>query len=121
HPFAAYCTDLFNRRIGALSMLYRVSAGRLPSGHWVHHPPQGHGRVIGEICHFVDLMGFLSSSLPVEVQAWPVDHLDANPEDNIHVHLRFADGSRGEILYLSSGSSLVSKERVEVFGQGQTA
>src|SRR6266566_3791067 len=62
-PFAADCTDLFKGRIGPLSMLYRVNAGRLPSGHWVHHPTQGHGRVIGEICHFVDLMGFLSSSL----------------------------------------------------------
>ena len=120
-PFAADCTDLFKGRIGPLSMLYRVNAGRLPSGHWVHHPTQGHGRVIGEICHFVDLMGFLSSSLPVEVQAWPVDHLDANPEDNIHVHIRFADGSRGEILYLSSASASVSKERIEVFGQGRTA
>jgi len=120
-PFASDCTDLFKGRIGSLSMLYRVNAGRLPSGHWVHHPTQGHGRVIGEICHFVDLMGFLSSSLPVEVQAWPVDHLDANPEDNIHVHIRFADGSRGEILYLSSASASVSKERIEVFGQGRTA
>ena len=120
-PFAADCTDLFKGRIGPLSMLYRVNAGRLPSGHWVHHPTQGHGRVIGEICHFVDLMGFLSSSLPVEVQAWPVDHLDANPEDNIHVHIRFADGSRGEVLYLSSASASVSKERIEVFGQGRTA
>jgi len=120
-PFAADCTDLFKGRIGPLSMLYRVNAGRLPSGHWVHHPTQGHGRVIGEICHFVDLMGFLSSSLPVEVQAWPVDHLDANPEDNIHVHIRFADGSRGEILYLCSASASVSKERIEVFGEGRTA
>ena len=120
-PFAADCTDLFKGRIGPLSMLYRVNAGRLPSGHWVHHPTQGHGRVIGEICHFVDLMGFLSSSLPVEVQAWPVDHLDVNPEDNIHVHIRFADGSRGEVLYLSSASASVSKERIEVFGQGRTA
>ena len=120
-PFASDCTDLFKGRIGSLSMLYRVNAGRLPSGHWVHHPTQGHGRVIGEICHFVDLMGFLSSSLPVEVQAWPVDNLDANPEDNIHVHIRFADGSRGEILYLCSASASVSKERIEVFGEGRTA
>src|SRR5438105_15545730 len=66
-------------------------------------------------------MGFLSSSFPVEVQAWPVDYLDAKPEDNIHVHIRFADGSRGELLYLSSGSSGVSKERIEVFGQVQNA
>ncbi len=120
-PFAGDCTKLFKDRVGPLSMLYRVNVGRLPSGHWVYDSTQGHGRVIGEICHFVDLMGFLSSSLPVEVQAWPVDYLDANPEDNIHVHIRFADGSRGEILYLSSGSSGVSKERIEVFGQGQTA
>src|SRR2546429_622561 len=120
-PFAQDCTKLFRDRVGPLSMLYRVSAGRLPNGHCIYDPAQGHGRVIGEICHFVDLMGFLSASLPVEVQAWPVEHLDADPEDNLHVHLRFADGSRGEILYLSSGSSSVSKERVEVFGQGQTA
>ncbi|PYU77766.1 MAG: hypothetical protein DMG50_29750, partial [Acidobacteria bacterium] len=120
-PFAQDCTKLFRDRVGPLSMLYRVSAGPLPSKHWIYDSAQGHGRVIGEICHFLDLMGFLSTSLPVEVQAWPVDHLDANPEDNIHVHIRFADGSRGQIFYLSSGSSGVSKERIEVFGQGQTA
>ncbi|HYY72084.1 MAG TPA: bi-domain-containing oxidoreductase [Candidatus Bathyarchaeia archaeon] len=119
--FAEECTKLFGNRVEPLSMLYRVSAGRLPNSHWIYDPAQGHGRVIGEICHFVDLMGFLCSCLPVEVQAWPVEHPDADPEDNVHIHLRFTDGSRGEILYLSSGSSTVSKERVEVFGQGKTA
>jgi len=120
-PFARECKNFFEGRGEPLSILYRLNTGRLPHTHWIYDPDQGHGRVIGEICHFVDLMGFLSSSHPVEVQAWPVEEPDANPEDNVHVHIRLADGSRGEILYLSSGGSTVPKEHVEVFGQGRTA
>ena len=116
-PFARQCRDFFSTGRGPLSFLYRVNAGRLPEGHWVEDPEQGHGRVIGEVCHFVDLFGYLSESLPIEVEAWAVD----DDESNLHIQVSLADGSKGEILYLDCGDASVAKERLEVFGRGRTA
>jgi predicted dehydrogenase len=118
-PFAKECKEFFSAGREPLSFLYRINAGRLPDGHWVADPEQGHGRVIGEVCHFVDLLAFLSGSLPVEVQAWPTG--DCADESNVHIHVALADGSKGEILYLASGDASVAKERLEVFGRGRTA
>lgn len=120
-PFARECQKLFEGRTEPLSILYRINAGRLPSGHWIYDPQQGHGRVIGEVCHFVDMVQFLTSSDPVEVQAWPMGHKGGEVEDDLQVRIVLADGSCGDILYLSSGDPTVPKERVEVFGQGRTA
>ena len=120
-PFARECKSFFEGRLGPLSILYRVNAGRLPPTHWTYDPAQGHGRVIGEVCHFVDLAALLASSLPTEVQAWPVKGPSDSAEDNLHVQILFADGSRAEIFYLSSGDASVPKERIEVCGEGRTA
>jgi len=125
-PFARECLSFFEGRRGPLSILYRISAGVLPSGHWVYDAEEGHGRVIGELCHFVDFAQCLTGSLARDVRAWPVR--DAAPggdaihaEDNLHVEVGLADGSRADILYLSSGDASVPKERIEVFGGGRTA
>ena len=120
-PFARECTSFFAGRREPLSILYRVNAGRLPITHWTYDPAQGHGRVIGEVCHFVDLAACLAASLPAEVQAWPVSGPSDSAEDNLHMQILFADGSRAEILYLSSGDASVPKERIEVSGEGRTA
>lgn len=119
-PFARECRKLFEGRTEPLSIAYRVNAGRLPGTHWIYDPLQGHGRVIGEICHFVDMIQFLASSDPVEVQAWPMGIHDGRAEDNLQIRVVLSDGSTGNILYLSSGDLSVPKERVEVFGQGRT-
>jgi polar amino acid transport system substrate-binding protein len=120
-PFARECKNFFEGRHEPLSILYRVNAGRLPHTHWTFDPAQGHGRVIGEVCHFIDLAAFLTSSLPAEVQAWPVNGPSDSAEDNLHIQIVLADGSRAEILYLSSGDASVPKERIEVCGEGRTA
>ena len=118
-PFARQCKDFFSAGRGPFSFLYRVNAGRLPEGHWAEDPEQGHGHVIGEVCHFVDLFAFLSEALPIEVEAWAMG--DSSNESNVHIQVSLADGSMGEILYLASGDASVSKERLEVFGRGRTA
>jgi len=118
-PFARQCKDFFRTGRGPLSLLYRINAGRLPEGHWVEDPEQGHGRVIGEVCHFVDLFAFLSNALPIEVEAWAMGA--SNNESNVHVQVSLADGSKGEILYLACGDESVPKERLEVLGRGRTA
>jgi predicted dehydrogenase/threonine dehydrogenase-like Zn-dependent dehydrogenase len=104
-----------------LAVHYRVNAGFIPPNHWLNDPEQGGGRVIGEVCHFVDFLTFLVGATPIEVQA----HSLANPgkysNDNVVCSLRFADGSQGTISYLANGDKSYSKERVEVFGGGAVA
>lgn len=125
-PFARECRRFFGQRgeQGPLSILYRVNAGPLPASHWVNDPEQGHGRVIGELCHFVDFAQYVTGSEPRLVRAAAVRESSGagtSAEDNLHIEIAFADGSRGEILYLSSGDASVAKERVEIFGGGRTA
>lgn len=100
-------------RSGPLVMLYRVNAGEVPRESWV----QGHeggGRIIGEICHFIDAMTFLCGSRPIEASAVAA----RGHEDAVSILLRFADGSSGTIVYSSLGDPAVAKEYVEVFARG---
>jgi predicted dehydrogenase len=102
-------------------MHYRVNAGHLPPDHWVHDPEQGGGRILGEVCHFVDFLMFLAGSSPVEVQASSLANSGQYSGENVVVWVRFANGSLGTIDYLASGDKSFSKERVEVFGGGAVA
>ena len=68
-PHARKAREVFSGRTGPLSIMYRVNAGRLPRDHWVSDPEKGGGRIIGEGCHFVDLMQFLVGAPPVSVFA----------------------------------------------------
>ncbi|PYX50525.1 MAG: hypothetical protein DMG76_34425 [Acidobacteria bacterium] len=99
-------------------MHYRVNAGYLSADHWVHDPEQGGGRILGEVCHFVDFLMFLAGSSPVEVQARSLANSGQYSGENVVVSVRFANGSLGTIDYLASGDKSFSKERAEVFGGG---
>jgi len=117
-PLAQRAKDFFAGRNSPLSILYRVNAGRIPKEHWIQNPDEGGGRIVGEVCHFVDLMQFLTNSPPVSVFAESVSArsdkaLDA---DSVFITLRFADGSNGCIAYVSEGDKSLAKERVEIFG-----
>lgn len=104
-----------------LVMTYRVNAGFLPASSWYQGSEQG-GRIIGEGCHFVDTMQFLSGSLPVSVFATaPADSNNRYNNDNVSVEIAFADGSVGHILYVANGASSMPKEYFEVFGGGRSA
>jgi predicted dehydrogenase len=104
-----------------LALHYRVNAGFMARDHWVNDSEQGGGRILGEVCHFVDFLTFLAGSLPVEVQARSMTSLEQYSDDNVIVSLRFANGSQGTISYLANGDRAYSKERVEVFGGGAVA
>jgi polar amino acid transport system substrate-binding protein len=105
-----------------LSMTYRISAGRIPPDHWIQ-TGEGGGRVIGEVCHFVDLLQYFSGSDPVRVNTIAVDSEDSSlaPQDNILVSIEFEDGSVGSIGYFSEGGKALPKERCEITGGGRTA
>jgi predicted dehydrogenase len=99
-----------------LVIQYRVNAGFIPPEHWVHDPHQGGGRIIGEVCHFVDLLSFLTGSLPVQVYACTLPNSGRYCDDNVAVTLTFANGSVGTITYIANGDKSFPKERIEVFG-----
>lgn len=104
-----------------LALHYRINAGNLPVDHWMNDREQGGGRILGEACHFVDLLMFLASSLVVEAEARAVGNLPRYSGDNVLISLRFANGSEGTISYLANGDRSFAKERIEVFGGGSTA
>ena len=104
-----------------LALHYRVNAGTLPQDHWIHDPEVGGGRIVGEVCHFVDFLSFLAGSSPVEVQGRPLANPGLYSDDNILISIRFENGSEGTIHYLANGDRAFSKERVEVFGGGAVA
>jgi predicted dehydrogenase/threonine dehydrogenase-like Zn-dependent dehydrogenase len=113
----------FGEGHGPLSMVYRVSAGRIAADHWIQDPVQGGGRIVGEACHFIDLMQYIAGAPPVEVSATAVSSPDRSlpAQDNCSVLIRFADGSTGVLCYLSEGSAALPKERLEVHGEGRSA
>ena len=104
-----------------LVMHYRVNAGSLPPGHWVDDSQEGGGRIISEVCHFIDFLSFLAGALPVEVQTHTPGGGSRLGDDNVVISLKFSNGSQGTISYLVNGDRSFSKERVEVFGGGATA
>ncbi len=98
-----------------------VNAGEIPPEHWTQNRSTGGGRIIGEACHFIDLMRFLADSEIVSVQARRMGDAPgiAVSEDKASITLGFADGSFGTILYLANGAASFPKERIEVFAAGR--
>lgn len=121
-PLARAAREFFNGRQAPLSISYRVNAGRIPKSHWLQDPREGGGRIIGEVCHFVDLMQYLTGSLVTRVYAESITSRNQEmvDEDNSFITLRFADGSNGSIAYLSEGDKAMPKERVEIFSEGKS-
>lgn len=120
-PLARQAREVFQRVSGPLLINYRVNAGCMPKEHWTQ-TEQGGGRILGEVCHFVDLMQFLTGSEPVGVYALSVaaDNAQMPDQDNVVISLRFGNGSVGHISYLACGDKLLRKERIEIFGGGQS-
>jgi predicted dehydrogenase len=100
---------------------YRVNAGRVPPGHWTLDPEVGGGRIVGEVCHFIDLLQFLINAPPTEVTARSLRSGQAEAEDELLVTISFKDGSLGTLVYTAGGDRSFGKERLEVFGGGRAA
>jgi predicted dehydrogenase/threonine dehydrogenase-like Zn-dependent dehydrogenase len=109
----------FARRRAPLVMSYRVNAGAVAASSWVVDPRQGGGRLIGEVCHMVDLLVDLAGAPAASVFAVPGDGSDGS--DDVILTLRFADGSVGTIAYASGGDRSMPKEQLEVLGGGTSA
>jgi threonine dehydrogenase-like Zn-dependent dehydrogenase/predicted dehydrogenase len=100
---------------GPKAFVMTVNAGAIPADHWVQDFECGGGRIIGEACHFIDLLRFLANAPLVK---WDLIALDTNTRDSVSIQLRFLDGSIGTVHYFANGSKSFPKERLEVFAGG---
>lgn len=116
-PAAAFIRAHFAKVEGPIAIAYRINAGKVPHGSWVANPEEGGGRILGEVCHFVDLCAFLAGAPVAQVHAMrsPAD------ADEVMATLRMANGSVASIAYVAGGDPAGPKERIEVFGGGSTA
>jgi predicted dehydrogenase len=103
-----------------MNVIATMNAGFIPANVWVHDMKTGGGRIIGEACHYIDLISFLTGS---KVKSVCMNAMGINPEentDNASILLKYENGSTGVINYFANGSKAYSKERVEVFSQERT-
>jgi predicted dehydrogenase len=118
-PLSRKLASFFEERRSPLAMAYRVNAGPMASASWIRDPAVGGGRIVGEVCHFVDLMSYLAGAPPVRVQAVAAESSTSDPQ--FIATLAFGDGSIGTIVYGGDGDPAYPKERLEVLGHGRVA
>ena len=127
----------FNRRFSPLSveikktmirpsipvmMNFRVNASIIPKDHWIQKREIGGGRILGEICHFVDLMQFFAGALPNSVFASRMQsNLETELADTLSCTISFSNGSVGTLTYVTVGDASMPKEQLEIFSGGQAA
>ena len=97
-----------------LALVMIINAGFIPANHWTQDPGIGGGRIIGEVCHFVDLLRYLTGTSITAVNSGLLRK--DGPQDTLSVTLNFADGSLGTIHYFANGNKAFPKERLEIFG-----
>jgi predicted dehydrogenase len=117
-PLAVRLRAALARKSGPRRFTVDVNAGRLPAGHWTLDPQQGGGRIVGEACHFVDLLRFLSGSAIVSVRAIS---RDADGQDGGCFELNFANGDVAALNYRTDLPAHLPKERLAVTGDGYSA
>jgi predicted dehydrogenase/threonine dehydrogenase-like Zn-dependent dehydrogenase len=119
-PLAVKLRAAFEKRSGPAVLHFRVNAGFVPKTHWTQDPVEGGGRIVGEGCHFIDFVQFMTGAIPVRVAASAVRSGNAREtdSDSVAITLGMSDGSIGSILYVAIGDKRFPKERFEVFADG---
>ncbi len=109
-------------RKNPLVIQYRVNSGFVPSDHWVHSEGEGRSRIVGEMTHFIDLLHNITGSSISRVHAERIggDNQSAVNNDNIVVTLKFEEGSVANLTYAASGDKAYSREKIEIFFEGNT-
>lgn len=115
-PQVTKMKELLTGMSGPKSFIMTVNAGDIPADHWTQDLQVGGGRIIGEACHFIDLLRFLAGYSIVESS---VQRMDSVTGDTVTIQLSFEDGSIGAVHYFANGSKNFSKERLEVFTGGR--
>jgi len=105
---------------GKMSMIYRINAGNIPADSWIQDMKIGGGRIIGEVCHFIDLMTYTCGSIPQKVMASALSD-SQGLNDTVNIIVEFENGSTGVVAYYANGSKSLKKEYFEVYASGLTA
>jgi threonine dehydrogenase-like Zn-dependent dehydrogenase/predicted dehydrogenase len=101
---------------GPKAFVMTVNAGVIPADHWTQDREVGGGRILGEACHFIDLLRFLAGE---PITGHQRITMNSATRDTVTLQLSFADGSIGTVHYFANGSKTFSKERLEVFAAGR--
>lgn len=119
-PHVRKMVAALSRRSSPANIVLRVNAGAISDTHWIQRPEEGGGRIIGELCHFVDLAACLVGGPPTQAYAVSADRKKSPLlSDNLSVLLSFADGSIATVVYSAAGDTAYPKERIEVFCEGK--
>jgi predicted dehydrogenase len=119
-PHIVIARELLQRLSVPKSFILTVNAGTIARDHWTQDSNVGGGRIIGEACHFIDLLRFLAGTPIMSTRAVSLAKTDAwDPTDKMSIELVFADGSIGTIHYFANGHRSFPKERLEIFGGGR--
>ncbi len=119
-PLAVQMKKLLGNSDTPMNIIATMNAGYIPSKVWVHDMEVGGGRIIGEACHFIDLISFLAGS---NVKSICINAMGTHPSensDNVSILLKYENGTNAVINYFANGSKSYSKERVEVYHQERT-
>jgi predicted dehydrogenase/NADPH:quinone reductase-like Zn-dependent oxidoreductase len=108
--------SLLRAEVQPKSFVMTVNAGKIPPEHWTQNPAVGGGRIVGEACHFIDLLRFLAGAA---IERHSVTTMRAPSGDTATISLTFVDGSIGTIHYFANGNKSLAKERLEVFASGR--
>jgi predicted dehydrogenase/threonine dehydrogenase-like Zn-dependent dehydrogenase len=114
-PLALQMKELLGEH-GTMNMVMTINAGKIPNNHWLQDTAASGGRIIGEVCHFIDLAAFLSGSFVSSV----CTNRMATSDEDVSIMLRFQNGSTASIHYFSNGHQAHDKERIEVYSLGKT-
>jgi predicted dehydrogenase len=118
-PLCVKMRKLLATTAGPRSMVMTVNAGAIPADHWTQDRHQGGGRIIGEACHFIDLLRYFAAAPIIEVHASGFGTGAVSCADTVSVTLTFADGSVGTVHYFANGHRRIPKERLEIFAAGR--
>jgi predicted dehydrogenase/threonine dehydrogenase-like Zn-dependent dehydrogenase len=114
-PHVIRIKQLLDGVSGPKAFVMTINAGKVPADHWTHDSEKGGGRIVGEACHFIDLLRFLSGN---SIKTWQRMEMESSTGDTVTLQIGFADGSVGTIHYFANGSKAFPKERLEVFASG---
>jgi predicted dehydrogenase/threonine dehydrogenase-like Zn-dependent dehydrogenase len=119
-PFAQKAKQLVGATNTPINIIATMNAGAIPVEHWTQDMSVGGGRIIGEACHYIDLLTYLTGSQVVSVNMSALGATPSESTDNAIITLKYANGSQAVINYFANGSKAYSKERIEIHAQEKT-
>jgi polar amino acid transport system substrate-binding protein len=123
-PLVKKTKDFFGNSTEPKFITYRINAGPLPASHWTQDEEEGGGRIIGEVCHFIDTAAYLTGdAMPRSVVARTIEsgRSDVMNKDTVSIVVDYSDGSVTTLLYIANGDKSLPKEEIQVFSNGRTA